>query len=98
MKKKIFDNSSYYIAVFNSKNHAIQLYYILEKKGYRKFQLISTPCQVKGGCSYSIKFNNLSDLKYLEKEALKFNKFMVQVYLVKRIEGKKVIKKLDNII
>jgi putative Se/S carrier protein len=89
MHNKLINNKEYYIVVFNSKNYAIQLFYKLEKKGYSKFQLVSTPCQLKGGCSYSIKFNNISDINYLEKESSDFIGSINNIYHVERKEGKK---------
>jgi len=91
MRNKLINNKEYYIAVFNSKNYAIQLFYKLEKKGYSNFQLISTPCQLKGGCSYSIKFNRLSDLNYLVNEASNFSS-VSNIYYVEKRDGKKYYK------
>ena len=92
MQNKIISNKEYYIAVFNSKNYAIQLFYKLEKKGYSKFQLISTPCQLKGGCSYSIKFNKISDVDYLANESPEFFNSISNIYFVERRNGKKLYK------
>ncbi|WP_278287302.1 DUF3343 domain-containing protein [Caloranaerobacter ferrireducens] len=86
------------MAVFDTKNNAIQLYYILEKKGVNKFQLISTPCQLSFGCSYSIKFNDIEDFQILKREASKYNKHVRRVYRVERINGKKQIKQINDII
>ncbi|QIB28142.1 DUF3343 domain-containing protein [Caloranaerobacter azorensis] len=97
-KRKYFKNDKYYIAVFDTKNNAIQLYYILEKKGINKFQLISTPCQLSFGCSYSIKFNNIEDFEILNREAVKYKKHICKVYRVERINGKKQIKQVKGII
>ncbi len=92
MQNKLINNKEYYIAVFSSKNYAIQLFYKLEKKGYSGFQLISTPCQLKGGCSYSIKFNRLSDVNYLANESSDFNSSVSNIYFVERKDGKKYYK------
>lgn len=98
MKYKAFNNKQYYLAVFNSKNHAILLYYKLEKKGYNNFLLVSTPCKIKGGCSYSIKFNNLKDLEQLKVEANNYKTPIGSIYFVERKDGKNHIKEIEEII
>lgn len=98
LKNKILNNKKYYIIVFNSKNVAIQIYYNLETKGNTKFQLISTPCKIKAGCSYSIKFNDLRDINMLLNESKHINKNSNDIYLVERKDGKKEYTKIENII
>lgn len=90
MDIKSISREKYYLAVFKSKNYAVQLYYKLEKAGYGIFQLISTPCHLRGGCSYSIKFNKLNDLNYLKQYSQNFNEEIQGVYYVERKDGAKV--------
>lgn len=89
MDVKSISRGKYYLAVFKTKNYAVQLYYKLEKAGYDIFQLISTPCQLKGGCSYSIKFYRLNDLNYLKKYSQNFNEEISGVYYVEKKDGAK---------
>ncbi len=98
MQVRKINSAEYYIILFNSKNHAIHLNYLLEKKGYRKFQLISTPCRLSKGCSYSLKFNKLSDLEYLKRENKNLSQLVNGIYEVQRIKGKKTYKKLHYVI
>ncbi|MTI66463.1 MAG: DUF3343 domain-containing protein [Firmicutes bacterium] len=95
MINKVFNNREYYIASFSSKNHAIQLFYSLEKKGYAIFQLVSTPCKIKAGCSYSIRFDELKHLDYLKKEASNYKRPIENVYKVRKLSGSLDIKKID---
>lgn len=97
MDIKLTSSGGYYLAVFKSKNYAVQLYYKLEKAGYGIFQLVSTPCQLKGGCSYSIKFNRLSDINYLKKYSPDFNEVISGVYYAEKKRGAKVYKLINNI-
>lgn len=84
----------YYLAVFKSKNHAIQLSSILQKKGYAKFQLISTPCRIKPGCSYSLKYEKPTDIQYIKREAENLSDLINGIYKVQRINGKKQYKEI----
>ena len=79
----------YYIAVFKSKNYAMQIFYTLENHGYYFFDLISTPAQISGGCGYSIKFKRLSDIEYFRTVAGDLNSILQGVYSVERINGKR---------
>jgi len=90
MDIKSITEGKYYIAVFKSKNYAVQLFYKLEKMGYGIFQLISTPCQLRGGCSYSIKFSRINDINYLKKYAPDFQQEIYGVYQVDRKNGTRV--------
>ena len=96
MKGKYMQDQ-YYIAVFDSRSHAIQLYNYLRKNRFYQFQLISTPCKIKAGCSYSIKFNNLEDHNILVDESNKIRKVISSIYMVQRINKNRVLKKLDII-
>ncbi|AOY76973.1 DUF3343 domain-containing protein [Clostridium formicaceticum] len=94
-QKSIIDK--YYIAVFDSRNHAMQLHQHLKKMNLNQFQLISTPCKIKAGCSYSIKFLNLEDAKVLMEEADKMKKKISSIYSAERINKARVLKKLKSI-
>lgn len=88
----------YYLAIFKSKNHAIQLNSILQKKGYRKFQLISTPCSISHGCSYSLKYEKQADIQYIKREKENLRELISGIYQVQRINGKKQYKKIHYLI
>jgi len=85
----------YYIAVFQSRNHAIQLYQYLSRQNYKQYELISTPCKIKAGCSYSIKFTDLKDYDFLQDLAEKSNRSILAIYEVARRSGRRVLNKLD---
>lgn len=89
-------NDRYYICVFESRNMAIYVYSILEKLGYSKFKLVSTPCQIKyAGCSYSIRFNDIAYIDILKEQSNKIGAKIKDFYLVERKNGKRVIKKVS---
>ncbi|HLR34870.1 MAG TPA: putative Se/S carrier-like protein [Tissierellales bacterium] len=88
----------YYICLLSTKNYAMQVMYVLEKLGYKRFELIFTPYEIKKGCNYSIKFNNLEDLNIIINEVYKLNINIESVYSIERINGKKVIKKINYFI
>jgi len=85
----------YYIAVFQSRNHAIQLYQYLNKQKYNQYELISTPCKIKAGCSYSIKFTDFNDYKLLENIATKSGRNILAIYEISRQNGKRVLNKIE---
>lgn len=85
----------YYIAVFESRNHAVQLYYYLSRQNYRQYELVSTPCKIKSGCSYSIKFTDLKDYEFLQKLAEKSERKILDAYEISRQNGKRVLNKLN---
>lgn len=88
-------NDKYYICIFNTKNMAIYTFSILEGLGYKNFQLVSTPCEIKAGCSYSIKFSNIRYLDVLKKQAQKINAIIQDVYLVERKDRKRILEKIS---
>ncbi|WP_192930138.1 DUF3343 domain-containing protein [Alkaliphilus pronyensis] len=87
-------NTLYYIAVFESRNHAIYLYQHIKRNGIHEYELVSTPCQIKSGCSYSLKFKNLEDYKLVQEEAQKIKCKILSVYSVEKLKGKRILKKL----
>ncbi|EOC99964.1 DUF3343 domain-containing protein [Caldisalinibacter kiritimatiensis] len=98
MNNNYFSNSKYYIASFKSKNYAVQLYYLLERKGYKRFKLISTPCRLKPGCDYALKFRDLSDLKYAKNVDKNFINRVDAIYFVEKKDGKTTYKKVNSAI
>ncbi len=97
MRYKQFNKYKYYIAMFATKNHAVQVYYVLEKKGFANFQLISTPCRLQPGCGLCIRFNSLEDLKKLRRITNQYNRKIKQVYYIERKNGKKEYKRIKDI-
>jgi len=85
----------YYIAVFQSRNHALQLYQYLNRQKYSQYELISTPCKIKAGCSYSIKFTDLKDHEFLQNLANESNRNILAIYEIVRQNGRRVLNKLD---
>jgi len=87
-------NNRYYICAFSTKNIAMYMFSNLDRLGYKEFQLISTPCEIKAGCSYSIKFSNINDLETLKREAKKLEIELGDIYFFERRDGKRKNKKL----
>lgn len=85
----------YYLAVFETKNKAVYLYSILESMGYVNFQLVSTPCTIKAGCNYSIKFNNIKYADILIKEAEELNIGVTDIYFAEIKDGRYKYKKIS---
>lgn len=85
----------YYLAVFDSKNHAIYVHQYLKRMGAEGFELVSTPCKIKSGCSYSIKFLRSEDHHVLDRAAAAINKRIGGYYLVKTSYGRRIIEKVD---
>lgn len=86
---------NYYIAVFETKNKAVFLYSILETMGYKNFQLVSTPCTIKVGCNYAIKFVNVRYADILAKEAKELNIGTFDIFFAEKINGKYKYKKVN---
>lgn len=85
----------YYIAVFVSKNHAVELHHILSRKGHN-YELISTPCKISSGCSYSIKFNHLYSAKPITEAAKEYKKTVKDIYKIYRVNGKLMTEKITD--
>lgn len=88
---------NHYLCVFESKNHAILLYTLLEAGGKNVFQLVSTPCGLKAGCTYSIKIPNKSYISLIKKEIEAVNLKEPRIFYVDKIEGKTVYKEVGFI-
>lgn len=82
------ENKDYYLYVFESKNHGIFIYNLLESEGYKNFQLVSTPCGIKAGCSYSIKFLNWNYSEVIDKRIEEYNLKKPRIYFIKYGNGK----------
>ncbi len=89
--------NDYYLVVFQSKNHALLIYKILESKGYDFFKLVSTPCFLKSGCSYSIKVMKKIHLETLNREVEGANIKNPKFYYVEKINGKSHYKEINQI-
>ncbi len=87
-------NMNYYISIFETKNKAVFLYSVLETMGYRIFQLISTPCAIKAGCNYSIKFPDKSHIDILINTAKEIGIEMPDIYYAEKKDGKYKYKKI----
>ncbi|WDV44137.1 DUF3343 domain-containing protein [Clostridiaceae bacterium M8S5] len=94
MQYKNINYRDYYFVIFKSRNQAIQLYYTMEKKRTPFFQLISTPCHIRAGCNYAIKFSNLNHYNILKNEAKLMNVELDEVYRFYIMNGKRTY---DNI-
>lgn len=85
----------HYIAVFKSRNHAMNIFYALEAE-IPSIKLISTPSKISGGgCSFSIEFNDLNKLKHFKDINNNVEEVIFAVYLVEKLNGKQLYKKLD---
>ncbi|MBE6081878.1 MULTISPECIES: DUF3343 domain-containing protein [Tissierellales] len=85
----------YYLTVIRSRNHAVKLHYVLDILDSNKFHLVSTPCEIQAGCSYSIKFYNLNDLSIIENEAKELSIEIFGTFSFERKEGKNIIKRIN---
>lgn len=87
--------NNFYLMVFQSKNHAIYLNSLLESKGLKIAQLISTPCYIRAGCSYSVKILDKGHLELIKQLAEDTNIKKYKLYYAERINGKRSYRKLD---
>ncbi|NLK44059.1 MAG: DUF3343 domain-containing protein [Tissierellia bacterium] len=85
---------NFYISVFETKNKAIFLFSTLESKGYRGIQLVSTPCSIKAGCNYAIKFVNKKYIDIIKKEGEELGIYNIDIYFARRINGRLTYKKV----
>lgn len=81
---------NYYLCVFESKNHAVFMYTLLEAQAQDNnvYSLVSTPCAIKAGCTYSIRMPNKSYFYKIKSEALEAHIKIPKVYYAERINGK----------
>ncbi|WP_034327368.1 DUF3343 domain-containing protein [Alkaliphilus transvaalensis] len=85
----------YYLAVFDSKNHAIFLQQHLKRNKISGFEMVSTPCKIKAGCSYSIRFTDIDQREILIKEAAKLKIKIASFYEINRSYGRRILNKLS---
>ncbi len=79
---------NYYLSVFKTKNQAVFLYSTLETMGYKVFQLVSTPCIIKAGCNYSIKFSDRRYVQIILNIAKDLEIEVPDIYFAEKINGK----------
>lgn len=87
---------NFYLSTFETKNKAMYLYTELDKKGYGAFRLVSTPCNIKAGCNYAIRFYNKKYLDIIMKEAEKIGLEPPLTYYAKRTSGRYIYTKLTS--
>ena len=81
-------NKIYYLCVFQSRNQAILIFSLLESAGYKNFQLISTPCGIKAGCSYSIKFSHYNYYEVINKRVDELGLVKPRLFYINTVNGK----------
>ena len=79
---------NYYLAAFDTKNKAVFLHSTLESMGYKNFQLVSTPCALKAGCNYAIKFGDIRYANILVKESKVLGIDIPDIYFADKRNGK----------
>ncbi len=77
----------HYLAVFESRNHAILVYSLLEEGGQGQFQLIFTPCSLQAGCGYSIRYYNKSLTDTIIEKVKEENLSIPKFYYGENIQG-----------
>ena len=87
--------NNYYLIVFESKNHAVLLYTLLESKGNNVCQLVSTPCALKAGCTYSIRVPHRSYFSMIKSETEEVKLGNYKIYYVDKVNGKTTYKEVD---
>ncbi|HEY8361479.1 MAG TPA: DUF3343 domain-containing protein [Tissierellaceae bacterium] len=88
-------NDNFYLSVFQTKNQAIFLHSRLQSKGHTGVKLVSTPCSIKAGCNYSIKFRNKNYIDILKKEAKEIGIDKIDFYYANRVNGRLTYRKLQ---
>ncbi|WP_041720746.1 DUF3343 domain-containing protein [Alkaliphilus metalliredigens] len=94
-------HQEYYLMVFHSKSYVVQLYQYLRRNYENKFDLISTPCRLKAGCSYSLRFYQLDDLNIIKnilaEQPQHFSTTKGVVYLSQRVNKRRTFTKIETI-
>lgn len=80
------------IIIFPSYNRAVFMYDKLVKEGY-KVRIISTPCTISSGCSYSIRFSE-ENLTIIKNKVEKNNIKVKAVYKIVLQDGNETYKLL----
>lgn len=86
---------NHYLCVFESKNHAILIYTLLEAQGNNACQLVSTPCGIKAGCTYSIKMPSMNYFNIIKRDSIEANIKVPRLFFVERINGKNKYKEIE---
>lgn len=79
--------NNYYLAIFRTKNKAIMLYSMLEDAGYKNFTLVTSPCIIKTGCNYAIKFKDKTHISTISLESDRLGIESPQIYLADSSRG-----------
>lgn len=85
---------NFYISVFQTKNHAVYLFSRLQSKGLAGIQLVSTPCSIKAGCNYAIKFRSKNYIDVIKKESQELGINKLDIYFAKRVNGRLTYNKI----
>lgn len=85
---------NYYLSVFKTKNQAVFLYSTLESIGYKVFQLVSTPCIIKAGCNYAIKFVDKRYMQIIINKAQELQIEVPDIYYAEKIDSRYKYKKI----
>lgn len=84
----------YYLCVFKSSNNALFIFNLLQEEGKNSFQLMATPCALRVGCGYSIRFFNKSYMDLILKKIKEHNIPLPQFYHANKINGNMKYKEL----
>ncbi len=79
--------NKYYLCVFKSSNHAFLIFNLLQEEGKDLFQLMATPCILRVGCGYSIRFFHKSYMDLILKKIKENDISIPQFYLADKING-----------
>lgn len=84
----MWSKKDYYLYVFESKNHGVFIYNLLETAGHKNFQLVSAPCGIKAGCSYAIKFSNWNYAQIINRRIEEYNINKPRIFFMRYENGK----------
>lgn len=80
-------SNKHYLCVFKSRNHAILIFSLLEEEGKDFFQLVSTPCSLKSGCGYSIRFYHKDYKDLILNKVYKEDIPLPKFYFADKVQG-----------
>lgn len=84
----------HYLLTFESKNHTLLFFSVLEKGGHEVFQLVSAPCALKTGCSYAIKIPHKNYLYIIKREIGKIDLSTAKLFFLTKENGKTKYKEI----
>ncbi len=87
-------SGNYYLWVFESKNHAMLAFNLLESSGYADFEIVSTPCGIKSGCTYSLKFFHHEYLQLVNQTILELNLLESRIFYVDNTDSQSRYKEI----